>query len=233
MRALASMFVRSPACSLLRSCLLAARRISGTALTVLVLSLVSHSAAAVTVTNIWPVGQTATLVTNINGPANAQQTSFTGYVAGPYNYVLVPFTVDVSGVYTATSTTTNVLNTTWFLNGLFSPSNTAPSTPLGNFIVAVLAVNSTPKIGTFTGVSLTAGQQYSVLVAFNTGSTSGDLSTITIDGPGCTAIGSNTCASRPIPGLSPLGLVLLMLTIGLLAFWQFRKGRKFSPDNTV
>ena len=227
MRAFASKVVRSLGCLRLRSGSLPAWRISGTAMTVLMLSFFSQSAAAVTVTvtNIWPAGQTPTLVTNINGPADAQQTSFTGYVAGPCNYVLVPFKVDVSGVYTATSTTTNVLNTTWFLNGLFSPSNTAPSTPLSNFIVAVLAVNGTPKTGTFTGVSLTAGQQYSVLVAFNTGSTSGDLSTITITGPGCIAIGANVCSSA-VPGLSPFGLVLLVLTIGLLALWQFR-GRTF------
>jgi len=112
--------------------------------------------------------------------------------------------------------------------GFFNANSAHPfenPTPLSNFIVAVLAVNGTPKTGTFTGVSLTAGQQYSVLVAFNTGSTSGDLSTITITGPGCIAIGANVCSSA-VPGLSPFGLVLLVLTIGLLALWQFR-GRTF------
>lgn len=156
--------------------------------------LVSPAAHAVTttVTGTWPSGQTQTLTTNITGPANAQQTSFTG-TTGPWNYVLYPFQVTQTGSYTATSTTTNVTNTTWFLNGTFTPSNTTLITPLSNFIVAVLATGAAPGSGTFAARTYTAGQQYSVLVAFNTGSTSGDLSTLTITGPGCVVISTNTC----------------------------------------
>jgi hypothetical protein len=196
------------------------RVILGAALSVLLLSLSGQRASAETVSGIWPPGQIGTTVTNITGPANGQQTSFTGYVAGPYNYILLPMTVDLSGVYTATSSTTNVVNTTWVLNGIFSPHPVAPTTPLGDLIVAVLSLNGTPKTGTFTGINLVAGQQYSVLVAFNTGSTSGDLSTFTINGPGCVAIGNNTCAPR-IPTLSPVMMVLLVLAMGVLGMWKF------------
>ncbi|QJR11296.1 hypothetical protein DSM104443_02370 [Usitatibacter rugosus] len=175
-------------------------------------SLASLTANAATVVSTWPLGQTPTLVTNINGPANAQQTSFTGYVAGPYNYVLLPLTVTQTGTYTATSSTTNVLNTTWILNGIFSPSPVAPATPLANFIVAVLALNTNPKVGTFTGFNLVAGQQYSVLVAFNSGSTPVDVSTFTINGPGgsCITLGSSTNCSR-VPTLDSWALLLLAL----------------------
>lgn len=185
---------------------------------------ISHAGTA-TVTNIWSPGQTPTEVPNIPSPPNTQQASFTGYTGGgPYNYALLPFTVDATGVYTATSTTTNVVNTTWFLNGLFSPSAVAPSTPLGNFIAGVLG--STGRTGDFTGVPLTAGQQYSVLVAFNIGGSSGDISTFTISGPGCIAIGSYTCTIAPppppipnniaLPGIAGIGsqLTVLDLTSG-------------------
>jgi len=136
-----------------------------------------------TQTGTWPAGQVKTLTTNITGPANAQQTSFTGN-SGPWNYVLYKFTVPVSGTYTATSTTTTVTNTTWFVTGIFIPNNTALGNPFTDFIVAVLATGAAPGSGSFTGVALVTGQQYSVLVAFNTGSTAGDLSTLTITGPG-------------------------------------------------
>ncbi|QJR15102.1 fibronectin type III domain-containing protein [Usitatibacter palustris] len=175
------------------------------ALAVLAVSLLSLHANAVTtiVNEAWPAGQVRTLVTNINGPINGQQTSFTGYTAGPYNYVLWPFKVTQTGVYTATAATTGVaVNTTWFLNGFFSPSNTAPTTPLSSFIVAVLSLQSaSPYVGTFTGMTFTAGQQYSILVAFNSNSIVGDFATVAITGPGCVIIGPVLC--KPTEPLSP------------------------------
>lgn len=159
-----------------------------------------------------------TLVTNIVSPGNTQSTTFTGYTAGPYNYSLYTFSVDQSGVYTATSTTTNVLNTTWVLNGLFSPSSTAPATPLSAFIISVLALNTTPKVGTFNGFNLTAGNTYTVLVAYNTGATPGvDASTFTITGPGNIAdCGGATCAAA-VPTTSEWTLILMGLLLAASA----------------
>lgn len=152
-------------------------------------------AATVTVTGSLTAGSGSTRTTNITGPANGQQTTFTGS-SGPWRFVLYPFTVNTTGTYTATSTTTHVVNTTWIVNGIFTPNSVALSTPLSSHIVAVLSNGST---GTFTGFSLTAGQQYSVLVAFNSGSVDGDQSVFTISGPGCIAIGGAVCESDPIP----------------------------------
>ncbi|MBP0600665.1 autotransporter outer membrane beta-barrel domain-containing protein [Herbaspirillum sp. LeCh32-8] len=143
----------------------------------------------------WDVGQTATRTPNINGPANALQTSFTGYTSGPYHYVLYTFYVGTSGNYSATATTASVLNTNFLLRGLFSPSNTAPATPLGNFVGAVLASGSGPYSGSFSNIALTAGQQYTFLLAYNIGGAAGELSTLRIIGPGCISLGTvNMCA---------------------------------------
>jgi hypothetical protein len=77
-----------------------------------VAAFVSGQALAGTRTFNGVASNTTTLTTNINGPADAQQTSFTGYISGPYRYALHVFTVDQTGVYTATSTTSDVVNTT-------------------------------------------------------------------------------------------------------------------------
>jgi len=45
-------------------------------------------------------------------------------------------------------------------------------------------------------MSLTAGQQYTILVAFNTGGASGDLSTVIISGLGCITLGTVDLCSR-------------------------------------
>lgn len=165
--------------------------------------ILATTAYAGTATVTGPASPTPTAVTNINGPSNGQQTSFTGYTGGgPYKYIIYPFTVNASGTYTATSSTSSVVNTTWILNGIFSPHNTAPGTPLSAYIVAVLSNNS--RTGSFTGFSLTAGQQYSVLVAFNTGATTSDQSVFTISGPGCIAIGGAVCETDPIPKFAGL-----------------------------
>ncbi len=157
-----------------------------------------------TVSGTLSAGAPATKATNINGPSNAQQTSFTGYTSGPWQYFVYPFTVSTSGIYTASSTTTHVTNTTWILGGIFSPSATAPATSLSSFIVAVLAGGAGPYTGNFTGVSLVAGQQYSVLVAFNTGNVPGDQSIFSMSGPGCIAFGTSVCESDPIPKIPGL-----------------------------
>lgn len=185
-------------------------------LAVFAVSFVSQTASAqdggtnpATVSASWPAGQVQTITTNITGPSNGQQTTFTA-TSGPWNYVIYPLTVTVSGVYTATSTTTTVVNTTWIVNGIYQPTNTPPLlTPLSAHIVAVLSNGA--GTGTFTGFNLVAGHQYSVLVAFNTGSTPAAVSTFSIAGPAgtCIAIGGLTCPRARVPTLSPWALLLL------------------------
>ena len=184
----------------------------GLCLAAMAVILCSGAAQAGTATVTGTASPDKTLVTNINGPANAQQTSFTGYNGGgPYHYQLHPFTVDQSGIYTATSTTSNVINTTWILNGVFAPDPVAPATPLNAYIVAVLAPGSPSNTGVFTGFNLTAGTQYTALVAYNTGATPGvSTNSFTISGPGCIQIGAQTCApAAPIPTLSEWAMILL------------------------
>jgi len=175
------------------------------------------SAGTSTDSGTWPPGQVPTLVPNIPTPANTQGTTFTGYTGGgPYNYKLYTFTVNQSGTYTATSTTGPSINTTWFLNGTFSPSNTAPTTPLSNFIVGVLAGSAGAGVftGNFTSVNLVAGQQYTMFVAYNLGSVTGELSTVSITGPGCISLGATSCAT-PIPTLSQWGTIGMAGLMGL------------------
>jgi len=192
-----------------------------------VMFVTSASAGTATSSGIWPAGQTPTRVPNIAG-AGVQNTTFTGYTGGgPYNYRLYTFTVDTTGSYTATSTTTNVVNTTWFLNGTFSPDPVAPATPIGNFIVGVFS--GAGRIATFTNVPLVAGQPYTILVAFNTGGASGDLSTVTINGPGCIALAGSVCAGAVgIPTLSEWSLIGMSGVLGIWGMFAFSRRNRGS-----
>lgn len=182
---------------------------------------------AATATGTFPPGQ-QTRTTNITGPANFQQTTFTG-TSGPWNYVMYPFTVNASGNYTASSTTATSVNTTWFVRGIFSPNPAALSTPLADHIVAVLAGGGGPPFtGTFTSVPLVAGQQYTMLVAYNVGSVPGELSTVTINGPGCVAIGINRC-SESIPTLSEWGLLIMSAVMALAGVVTIRRRAASAP----
>lgn len=161
-----------------------------------------------TINSSWSSPQ-KTMVPNIPTPAGTLGTTFTSY-SNNYNYTLLPFTVDATGTYTATSTTTNVTNTTWFLTGLFSPSAspTTPSTSISNFFAGVFAGSSAPYTSTFSGLSLTAGTTYSVLVAFNIGGTiAADGLTLVINGPGCIAISTKTCVVAPPPPPPPPSVI--------------------------
>ena len=162
---------------------------------------------------------------NLPYPENSQGTTFTGYTGGgPYLYTLHMFTVDQTGVYTATSTTSDTINTTWILNGQFSPNFAAnPATPLGNFIVGVLSPGS--RVGTFTGFNLTAGQTYTALVAYNITATSGvSNNTFVITGPGDIADCSGGVCPQPIPTTSEWTLILigLLLAAGAAVVLQRR-----------
>ncbi len=138
-----------------------------------------------------------------------QNTNFTSCSAGPWNYKLYTFTVDTAGTYTASVVTPTTLNTTFFLQGTYTPSTT-PCAPAvrSRFLVSSLATG-TPNTATFTGIGLTLqpGVQYSVLIAFNTPHVGSQPFTFTMNGPGCIAIGTNTCAGDPSQDAEVIGLV--------------------------
>jgi len=175
-------------------------------------------------------GPVTTFVPTITG---GLVTNFTGYTynSGPWNYALQTFTVSQTGVYTASLTTTPHLNTTFFLNGTFAPG-ASPSTPISNFIAELLASNigGTNYNSSFTNLNLVAGQQYSILIAFDVqGLPNSDTFTLDMSGPGCIAIGSNTCQSAgSIPTLSEWGLVALICMLGVLGMYQFRRNKKIA-----
>ena len=156
-----------------------------------------------------------TTVPSIPTPGT-EATTFTAYNGGSYRYALHVFTVDQSGIYTASSVTTGVTNTTWFLNGLFSPG-LPPSTPLSAYIVSVFAGGGvSPYTSNFTGFNLTAGNTYTVLVAFNSnGGANVYNDTVTITGPGnIIDCGGTTCAlPAPVPTTSEWTLILIGLLL--------------------
>jgi hypothetical protein len=155
-------------------------------------------------------------------------TTFAVNNVGPYNYAPYLFTVDTTGIYTATASTAVSQNTTFFLSGLFTPGVPTP-TPLGNFLLSVYSGgSSSPFTENFTSLSLTAGQQYTALVVYNVGSVTGELSTVTITGPGCIAIGTNTCTAPSVPALSGWAvsmLAALLIAIGAFALRRPRRIR--------
>jgi hypothetical protein len=127
-------------------------------------------AATATVTGSWAVGDPMSAVPTIPPPATLV-TTFTLYNGGIYHFVAYPFTVDTTGVYSATASTPVVVNTTYFLTGLFSPGN-PPTTPIGNFFAGFFSGGTKTGgvfLDTFSSLPLTAGQQYTVLVAYNIG----------------------------------------------------------------
>jgi hypothetical protein len=183
---------------------------------------VSYAGTA-TVTGTWPAGQTASDVPNIGSPG-AQVTTFTTNAVGPFNYAPYPFTVDTTGIYTATATTAVSQNTTFFLSGLFTPGVPTP-TPLSNFKLSVYSGTSSPFTENFNSLSLTAGLQYTALVVYNTGSVSGELSTVTITGPGCIAIGTNTCTAA-VPALSGWAVLTLAFVLVAIGLYSVRRPRR-------
>ena len=83
-----------------------------------------------------------------------------------WRYVMHTFSVDQTGLYNATSTTGPEVNTTYILRGTFAPNDLAdPTTPLSNFVVGAFSGTTT---ATLTNVTLTAGQQYTALVVYDT-----------------------------------------------------------------
>lgn len=150
---------------------------------------------AVTSTITEGASTTLTYAPSISAGTNTNITSYSS--SFKWIYVLHTFYVCTSGAYTASSTTTGVVNTTFFLTDTFLPTATfPPTTPISQFFVSNFSGGNTT---TFT-LNLTTGQQYSVLVAFNQ-TTAGSYpytNTLTMDGPGKVVFnGSGTCS---VPG---------------------------------
>lgn len=179
-------------------------------------------AATTTVTN-GPSSADTTYAPSISSGVNTNITSYSSSFR--WIYTLRTFRVCQSGGYTASSTTTNVVNTTFFLNGTFAPTSTTfpPSTPISNFFVSSFSGSFTAN---FPSMNLVAGQQYSVLVAYNqtTPGTYPYTNTLTMDGPGAVVFdGSGSCAVAPVPTLSEWTKVLLTLVFMGAAAWHLRR----------
>lgn len=163
-------------------------------------------ADSVTISGHAEAAPATTVTPNI---AAGQNTNFSSCSAGPWNYKLHTFTVDTTGTYTASVVTGATTNTTFFLQGTFTPSTTpcAPSVR-SRFLVSSLGTGS-PSTATFTGIGLNlqAGVQYSVLIAFNFPNVGSQPFTLNMSGPGCIAIGTHTCAGDPNKNAEVIGLL--------------------------
>ena len=169
----------------------------------LLLVLVPHVARAGTATITGSASGATTRVPNIAAPG-VQNTTFNTAAVGPFNFASYPFWVGSSGVYSATSSTPTYQNTTFFLTGLFTPSSTGtPATALSNYLISVYSgsAGAPNHTATFNSLSLTAGQQYTVLVAYNQNDPNfRGASTVTIVGVGCISFGpTNGCQPKFVP----------------------------------
>jgi hypothetical protein len=180
------------------------------------------NAGTATASGAWVAGTPATTMTpEIPTPAGTQRTTFTGPASGPYGYTVLPFTVDQSGTYSATVTVNNSVNTSWFLSGLFSPNAASLTTPYSNFFAGYFS-GTIPGTDNFSSLNLVAGQQYTLLIAY--GFTPAGLNySATLTGPGCIAIGANTCSAVPVPTVSEWAMISLALLIAGFGIYQQRR----------
>lgn len=207
-----------------RLCFRPAGLVIGFISAVLTVAVTPQMSYAATATGSFASGDPTSVVPTIPQPGGTQQTSFTLYNGGTYHFVAYPFTVDTTGIYSATASTPVSENTTFFLTGLFSPG-TPPSTPIGNFFAGVYSGSIKSGgvfLDNFSNLSLVAGQQYTALVAYNVGALAGEVSTVTLTGPGCIAIGSNTCAVST-PTLSEWALAMFAAGLALTAWASIRR----------
>lgn len=187
---------------------------------ILLASLYSGMAFAVTSTITTPASTTLTYAPTISAGVNTNITTYSS--SFKWIYALVPFTVCQTGSYTGTSTTTTVVNTTFYLNGTYTPSTTfPPPTPISNFIASDFSGGLT---STVPNMNFVAGQQYSTLVAFNQ-TTAGSYpytNTLSFDGPGVVVFNdSGTCPAN-VPTLSGWAQIILGLSLFGFAGWQQR-----------
>lgn len=191
----------------------------------LLLSLSSSLAMATTSTITQGAGSTLTYAPSISAGVNTNITTYSS--SFKWIYTLHTFQVCQSGTYSASSTTTTVVNTTFFLTGTFTPTTTFPPvTPISNFFVSDFSGGFT---ATVPSMNLTAGQQYSVLVAYNqtTAGVYPYTNTLTMDGPGTVVFnGNGSCAdTSSVPTLSEWAKILLGL--GMVGVFGWHQRRHF------
>ncbi len=146
------------------------------ALAVSLTSQISYAGTS-TVMGTWASGDPLSEVPTIPTPAGTQRTTWTLYNGGTFHFVAYPFTVDTTGIYSATASTPVVVDTTYFLAGVFTPG-APPSTPIGNFFAGIYT-GSVKTAGQYTAnffesVSDRRSTQYTALVAYNTGGSAGE-----------------------------------------------------------
>ena len=194
----------------------------------LIILLLLYSGLSLAATSTITSGQSDTNVTYAPEIYPGENTNITTYdINFTWIYTLHTFEVCKSGIYTANSTTTSVLNAaTFFLNGTFTPSSTfPPPTPIANFFVSSFSADFTVN---FTNLNLTAGQLYSVLIAYNQpipGTYPSYQSTLNMIGPGTVVFnGNGSCESiSHIPTLSEWAQILMILSIIGIAGWSYRR----------
>lgn len=197
----------------------------------LILLLSLYSGLAFAVTSTVTGGQSSTDVTYAPSISSGVNTNITSYSSSfRWIYTLRTFQVCQSGAYAATSTTTEVVNTTFFLTGTYAPTTTfPPSTPISSFFISSFSGGFTATFPSSNPrMSLVAGQQYSVLVAYNqtTAGTYPYTNTLTMDGPGRVIFdGNGSCevSAAPIPTLSEWAKILLSLGLLGVAGWHSRR----------
>ena len=188
----------------------------------LIILLLLYPGLSLAATSTITSGQSDTNVTYAPLIISDTNTNITAYSSSfRWIYTLHTFKVCQTGTYAADSTTTNVVNTTFFLNGTFTPSSIfPPPTPIANFFVSNFSGNT----ATFTNLNLTAGQQYSVLIVYNqtTPGTYPYQNTLNMTGPGTVIFnGDGSCTISHIPTLSEWAQILMVLSIIGIAGWSY------------
>jgi hypothetical protein len=147
-------------------------------------------------------------------PYPSVTTNFTTYTPG---FLIAPyatgtFYVGTSGVYSATLAYIANGTALIILTGVFSPSTplstSTPTTPLSSFLYG--QQQSYFQGPAISNMALTAGTQYSYLALTQTGQSGTD--TLTLSGPGCISLGTNTCAAS-VPTIAPFALAALAILL--------------------
>jgi hypothetical protein len=198
------------------------QKISAKALALAISLCAGHSFAVTSSINSGPSSTTTTYAPSISAGTNTNITTYSNSFR--WIYTLHTFKVCQSGAYSATSNTTTVVNTTFFLKDTYTPTAVFPPvTPIANFLVSNFSGGNT---STFPAFNLVAGQQYSVLVAYNqtTAGTYPYINTLTMDGPGKVIFNeSGNCTPAAVPTLSEWAKILLSLSLLGFAGWNFRR----------
>lgn len=191
----------------------------------LIVFLLLYPGLSLAATSTITSGQSDTNTTYAPEIFPGENTNITAYdINYRWIYTLHTFKVCKSGTYTSDSTTTDVINATFFLNGTFTPSLTfPPSTPITNFFISSYNADYTVN---FTNLNLVAGQQYSVLITYfqETPGTHPYQNTLNITGPGTVVFnGNGSCSISHIPTISEWAQVLMILSIIGIAGWSYQR----------